>query len=188
MIRRRIHLCANLFGVEEGSRAGTGRFPQPRNLVRFSRDGEHAGPLPLHVHAEFDDIGLHPVEVGYAQPLELVEFVRPACLSVVCAVGQAGVDEAAVATGGRPSQALPFDQHDVGAGVSLGGVQGRPQPGVATADHQQIAGQRYGQAWVVRAVPGHRRVKPHRPERRRRQRLGDQTVIDGSVENNAHGY
>ena len=148
----------------------------------FGGDGQHAGALPVDLHVVFLDIGRHAVEVRHTEALELVELLGPARLPVLGAVGEAGVDEAAVASRCRPPDPFGLDQHDLRAGVTFGGVQCRPQSGVAATDHEQVAGGRTGQAGIVRA--GY--VKPHRPEGCRGESACDQSLVDGIVENDAH--
>ena len=87
----------------------------------------------------------------FSRPMrvELVDLVGPARLSVLVTVGQAGVDESAVASRRGPADAVGLDQHDALVRIALCGVQRGPQPGVAAADDQQVAGDR------ARSAPGY---------------------------------
>ena len=116
------------------------------------------------------DLGLHAVEVLHAHRVELVDLVGPPRLSVLKSVGQARVDEPAVATRRRPADAVGLDQHDALVRIALCGMQCRPQPGVAAADDQQVAGDRRGQARIVGPLD----VEPHRSEGACGQRTFDQ--------------
>ena len=148
----------------------------------FGGHRQHAGALPVDLHGVFLDIGRHAVEVGQTQALEVIELLGPPGLPVRGSVGEARVDETAVAARGRPADLFGFDQYDPGAGITLGGVQGSPQSGVSATDHEQIAGRRTAQGRIVRS----RYVQPHRPENSRRQRAFDQSRVDVAVENDAH--
>ena len=66
--------------------------------------------------------------------------------------------------------------------IALGGMQCGPQTGVAGAHHQQVAGDRAGQPWVVRP----RYVQPHRAEGACRKRAFDQVRIDTGIEHRLH--
>ena len=181
-VGRGIDLGPDLLLVEEPALTGGGRLPQPGHLMCFGGHVEHAGSLPVDVHAVFLDVGLHAVEVVQAQAFELIEFGWPARLPVRGAVSEAGFDKAAIAPRGRPADPFGLDQHDGCAGIAFGGMQCCPQAGVPAADHEQVAGRRAGQAGVVRP----RDIQPHRAEDGRRQRASDQSLVDGMVENDAH--
>ena len=114
----RPHRCL----LEELPLTAGGHVPQPRHLMRFGGHAQHAGALPVDFHVVVLDVGRHPVQVGPAQRFKLVEFLRPARFPVLRAVGEAGIDEAAVAARCPPAQTLGLDQHHPGIGVTLGGV------------------------------------------------------------------
>ena len=181
-VGRRVHLGANLGLVEQPALALLGCYPQPPQLMRFGGHRQHAGALPLRVHAVFLDVGLHPVQVGQAQLFEPAELVRPARPPVLVAVGDAGLDEAAVPSGRRPAHPFRLDEQHPRAGIAFDRVQRRPQPGVAAAHHEQVTCQRTRQLGVF--GPGN--VQPHRPELGAGQGLGDQLRIDVGVENGVH--
>ena len=159
-----------------------GGVGEPVDLMRFGCHQQHAGALPFRVEPERLDIGLHPVEVLPAHRLECVNLVGPAGLSVLPAVREAGVDEAAVATRGRPADPVGIDEDDAAIRISLGGMQCGPQPGVAAADHQQVADDRSGGPRVV----GSRDFQPHRVEGACRKGAFDQAGIDVGIKHRLH--
>ena len=120
--------------------------------MRFGRDRQHPGALPVDVEPQPLDIGLHAVQVVSPHRLELVDFLGPAGLSVRQAVGEAGVDEAAVAARRRPSHPFGVDEHDSLVRIALCGMQCRPQPGVTRPDHQQVCGDGTRQLGVLAAA------------------------------------
>ena len=138
-IGRRMNLVADFAQAEQLPLPIGGGVGEPIDLMWFGRHQQHAGALPFGVEPERLDIGLHAIEVLPAHRLERVNLVGPARLSVLQAVRQAGVDEAAVAARRRPADPVGLDQDDAAIRISLGGMQCGPQPGVSAADHQQVA-------------------------------------------------
>ena len=181
-VGRRVHLRAHLVCVEKPTFSPACGVAQPVDLMGFGGDRQHAGALPLRVQPEALDIGLHTVEVLYAHLVERVDLVGPARFSVLGAVRQARVDEAAVAARRRPPDPVRLDQDDGAIGIAFGGVQCRPQPGVSAADDEQVAGDRLGQRRVIRP----RDVQPHRAEGACRKRTFDQRGVDRGVEHRLH--
>jgi hypothetical protein len=128
--------------------------------VRFRRDRQHPGALPVGVEAHPRNIGLHAGQVVAPHPFKDLDLVGPACFSVREAMGQAGVDEAAVATRRSPPDALCVDQNDRLVRITLCGMQCRPQSCVARAHNQQVGADGTGKS----IVGGPRYVEPHRAE------------------------
>ena len=159
-----------------------GGVGEPVDLMWFGRHRQHAGALPFGVEPERLDVGLHAVEVLPAHRLERVNLVGPARLSVLQAVCQAGVDEAAVAPRRGPADPVGLDEHDAAIRISLGGMQCGPQPRVTPADHQQVADDRSGSLRVL----GPRDVEPHRAEGACRKGTFDQAGIDVGIEYRLH--
>ena len=147
-VRRAVHQCADLVGVEEGA----GGLAQPGHLVRLGRDVELAGPLVLAVEPEVTHGPLDAVEVLPAHPLEHVVLVGPAGPSVLLPVRDARGTEPAVATRRRPADGAPLEQHHPGARVALLGEHGRPQAAVATADDDEVGVDRARQRRVRRSA------------------------------------
>lgn len=143
---RRVDLGAQGVLVEEGVPAR----PEPRgvlgellefgDLVGLGGDVDLAGALEGAVDVIAGDGLPDGVEVADAELFEGGQFVRPAGQAVAEAVGEGGGAEAAVAPGGRPADLGAFDEDDVALGVALLGDQCGPQPRVAAADDEQIAG------------------------------------------------
>jgi hypothetical protein len=106
----------------------------------------------------------------------------PVGFSVVVAVGQAGVDEAAVAAGRGPTDAVGLDENDASMRVALCRMQSGPEPGVAAADDQQVAADRSCQRRVLR--PWH--VEPHRAEGACCKRAFDHAGINVCIEHLFH--
>ena len=162
------------------------RFPQPCDLMGFGGDGEHAGAFPVGLHAVAVDIGFHCGEVRRAESLQFVELGRPAGFAVGDAVGQAGFDETPVATGGRPAETFSLDEHHCGSRIALGRPQRRPQPGVAAANHQQVAARRPGEGRKVRTGADDGGIQPHRTRASRSQGPVDQVWVDRVIEDRPH--
>ena len=104
----------------------------------LDREVERAGAFEVGIHAECGDVILDGVEIRHAERVEAIEFFRPPALSVLSPVGQARVDETAVASGCRPADRFGLQQHDLSGGVAARRPQGGPQPGVAAADDGQV--------------------------------------------------
>ena len=181
-IRWRVHLGADLSFVERPTLALPGRLLEPLDLVRFGGHGEHPGALPVDLQAEFVDLGLHAVEILHPHVLEGVDLVGPAGFSVLVAVGQAGVDESAVAPRGGPADPVGLDEHDAAIRVAARRVQRAPQAGVSPADHEQVACRRTGCRGMLRTVG----VQPHGSQCGSSQRTVDQGCVDLGVEHRLH--
>ena len=157
-----VHLGPHRVGVQERGPVDLGGRMQLRDLVVLGGDGDRAGPLEVAVDAEPAERGLDRGQVLRAEPLQRAELGREPLPPVGRAVGQAGLAEAAVASAGRPADAVALDEHHRPAGIGLLGQQGGPQPAEAAPDHRQIAGQ-----VAAQRLAGRRRVRPVQPERRR---------------------
>ena len=181
-VGRRRHLRAHLVLRDELALAAVCRLLQPGHLVWLRRHRKHSGALPVDIEPQPRNIGLHAIEVLAPHRLECFDLVGPARLSVRQAMGQTGVDEAAVATRRRPSDAFGVDQNDLLLRVALCGMQCRPQTCIASTHHQQVCGDRTRN----RFVSGPRYVQPHRVERARRERLLDERWIDVGIEHRLH--
>ena len=181
-VGRGMNLVADFAQAEPLPLALAGCVGQPVDLMWFGGHRQHAGALPFGVEPERFDVGLHAVEVLPAHRLEGVNLVGPACLSILQAVCQAGVDEAAVAPRRGPADPIGLDEHDAAIRISLSGMQCGPQPGVTAADHQQVAGDRSGCLRVL--GPGD--VEPHRAEGACRKGTFDQAGIDVGIKHRLH--
>jgi hypothetical protein len=177
-----MNVVADFAQAEQLPLAMGGGVGEPVDLMWFGRHRQHAGALPFGVEPERLDIGLHAVEVLPAHRLERVNLVGPARLSILQAVCQAGVDEAAVAPRRGPTDPVGLDQDDTAIRISLGGMQCGPQPRVAPADHQQVADDRSGSLRVL----GPRDVEPHRAEVACCKGTFDQAGIDVGIKHRLH--
>ncbi|CAH0244117.1 hypothetical protein SRABI03_03047 [Microbacterium foliorum] len=130
-----VHLGLHGVAVEEAL-----LLAQPLDLVRFDGHRQLAGALEVHVEGVPRDGLLDAVEVLAPEFLEAVDLVGPARQAVLVSVREAGLAEAAVATGGRPRDAGGLEQHDTAIGVALLGADGGPQPRVAAADDREVGG------------------------------------------------
>ena len=144
-IRRRIDLFADRRLIEEHALPLVGRLGKSDHLVRLGGHGEHAGALPLDLHAVGLYIALHAEKVLLAQAGQRVDFRGPTGLPVGGAMGETRIDEPAVAARGCPAHPLRLDQNDPRTGIAFGGVQCGPQPGVSPTDDQQVAAVRASQ-------------------------------------------
>ena len=114
-----------------------------------------------------------------AQPLDGLHLLGPARQAVVQPVRQRRLQEAAVAARGAEGDRLGLQQHHAARRVLLDGLQRRPEPGQAGADHEQV-----GLLVADQQRAGARRVAA-RPEGLR-LRLGQRAQVpvaahDGSV-------
>ena len=98
-------------------------------------------------------IGGQAVEIILGEPLQDVHLISEVDLAVAEAVGQGGLDEAAVATAGPAAAAISLEQHDLAPRITGLGLKRCPQAGVAAAHDAQI---RFGIA-VKRGVRFSRR-------------------------------
>src|SRR5690606_33528082 len=164
----RVDLFPYRVGVQELDAVGEARpvdllvpGAQFAGLVGRGGDVELAGAFEVAVDGVPGDRLLDGVEVAGAQFLQAVDLVRPAGQAVGQAVGEGGGADPAVAAGGGPPHLAALQQHRVPAGVALLGEQRGPQPAVAAADDQQVAGLGAGEgglgvrpAGVVQPVRG----------------------------------
>src|SRR6266567_2848824 len=90
---------------------GRGSLAQRSDLVVLGGHGDRAGPLEVAVDAVPADRGLDRVKVLRTQPLQRAELGREPLPSVVRAVGQAGLAEAAVAPARGPADPVALDEH-----------------------------------------------------------------------------
>ncbi len=128
------------------------------------RDVEHAGALEGAVDVVHADRRLDGVEVLEPHAVERVELIRETAETVGEPVREAGIAEAAVASGGCCGGASGLEDHDVERGSALLGEQRRPEPGETGADDREVAFcvalQWRSGLWCHRIVepehPGHR--------------------------------
>ncbi len=144
-VGRRVHFGPHLGGIQVDDVVAQVPHPlrvfaEPGELPLFSGGDDGTGAFEFAV----DAVPCHglrdPVEVFVAQPFQFGDFVGPPLHPVGVAVGEAGLAEAAVAAGRRPSHGACFQQHDVPVRVAFFGEQRSPQAAVAAADHSQIGG------------------------------------------------
>jgi len=109
-------------------------------------------------------------QVLESQPFEYGDLVGEAIDPIRQPVGEAGGAEPPVASRRRPPATVALHQDHVGRGVVLFGEQRGPQPGVATAHHNQIGMMRTDQWWS--RLGGRRVVEPEGQRKRVGERLG----------------
>lgn len=117
--RGRVDHSADLGLVEEPPARDAVALGEPLDLVLLDRDGEGAGALEVAVHAVAGDRLLDAVEVLDPEALEGVVLGGPAGEPVLPAVGQARLDEAAVAPGGGPADRARLEQDHAPPRVAL---------------------------------------------------------------------
>jgi hypothetical protein len=133
-------------------------------LVRLERDLDRPARLEPALDPVALDVGPHPGVVLLPEALERLHLLGETGEAVGDAMGEGGVDEAAVATARGAADLLRLEQDDVAPGVVGLGVQGGPEAGEAAADDAEVGLGR----------PGQRRGRPARRERAdpERSRLG----------------
>ena len=103
---------------------------------------------------------LDRIEVRVPEAVELTQLLRPAALTVRLAVGQARVDEPAVAPRGRPADRARLDEDDAALRIPFLRTDRGPQPRVAAADDREIG--------IHRPFEPSRPLRPERPRARTR--------------------
>ena len=154
-------------GEDLGRLAVIGGDPRPLveavGLPGCGREGQAAGLLEVAVDALPADEGDQLVVVARALGLEDVDLVGEVAQAVGQAVGQAGLDDAAVPPAGAVAHDLLLEQHDVRRWRRVLELDGRPEAAEAAADddHVGLALALEGWfGWVGRAVEPEGRVGP----------------------------
>jgi len=135
-----------------------GFVDQVGDLTRLEGHHEIADRLELGVDVVVAEVVREALEVLAPQALEGLDLTREASEPVACAVGQRGLDEAAVAPAGAGPTPGRLEQHDLAAGVQRLGVERSPEPRVAAADNAQIGLERLFERWI--RLAGGERVEP----------------------------
>ena len=128
-------------GPRPGGRSGAAARPPPRGRRpraaparrRSRRVSSKSQSIPWR-----SQVGAQAGEVLQPQPLQRLQLVGEAREPVAEAVGQRGLDEAAVAAAGGAADPLGLEQEDVAAGVVGLRLQRRPEPGEAAADDAEV--------------------------------------------------
>ena len=164
---RRVHLGLDRVLVEELDGAAVAGLElrgraEVVDLPGSRRDRQLAGPLELGVDPVARERRLDRVEVVPPELHQLGELGLEARVTVAEAVGERGLAEAAVATGGGPADLVALEEHDVEVGVGLLGLQRGPQPGVAATDHGEVRGGRADEGRCGVGPAGGGRPERHR--------------------------